>query len=114
MPSAIIDNRNRLLVDEINTQLTHTVKAKIAVGYFFLSGLKAIQEKLDAKDENGEYLISVCPKIPFFVISIRQKAERNLFNPLSYCNIQIPRLRPDKNRRDFARNDIFPEFSDGL
>ena len=58
MPSAIIDNRNRLLVDEINSQLTHAVKAKIAVGYFFLSGLKAIQEKLDAKDENGEYIIN--------------------------------------------------------
>ena len=57
MPSAIIDNRNRLLVDAINEQLVHTVKAKVAVGYFFLSGLKAIQDKLDAKDENGEYLI---------------------------------------------------------
>jgi len=57
MPSAIIDNRNRLLVDAINEQLVHTVKAKVAVGYFFLSGLKAIQEKLDTKDENGEYLI---------------------------------------------------------
>lgn len=57
MPSAIIDNRNRLLVDAINEQLVHTVKAKIAVGYFFLSGLKAIQDKLDAKDDNGEYLI---------------------------------------------------------
>ena len=57
MPSAIIDNRNRLLVDAINEQLVHTVKAKVAVGYFFLSGLKAIQDKLDAKDENGDYLI---------------------------------------------------------
>ena len=53
MPSAIIDNRNRLLVDEINKQLVHTVKGKIAVGYFFLSGLKAIQDKLVAKDEKG-------------------------------------------------------------
>lgn len=57
MPSAIIDNRNKLLVDEINTQLAFSVKAKIAVGYFFLSGLKAIQEKLNAKDEKGDYII---------------------------------------------------------
>jgi len=57
MPSAIIDNRNKLLVDEINSQLTHTVKAKIAVGYFFLSGLKAIQEKLNAKDDEGDCII---------------------------------------------------------
>ena len=57
MPSAIIDNQNKLLVDEINSQLTYTVKAKIAVGYFFLSGLKAIQERLEAKDENGENII---------------------------------------------------------
>ena len=57
MPSAIIDNRNRLLVDAINEQLVHTVKAKVAVGYFFLSGLKAIQDKLDAKDDNGDDLI---------------------------------------------------------
>jgi len=57
MPSAIIDNKTRLLVDAINEQLVHTVKAKVAVGYFFLSGLKAIQDKLDVKDENGEYII---------------------------------------------------------
>jgi len=57
MPSDIIDNQNKLLVDEINSQLTYTVKAKIAVGYFFLSGLKAIQEKLNAKDENGDFII---------------------------------------------------------
>jgi len=57
MPSAIIDNHSKLLVDEINSQLTHTVKAKIAVGYFFLSGLKAIREKIVAKDENSEYII---------------------------------------------------------
>ena len=57
MPSAIIDNRNRLLGDEINEQLKYTVKGKIAVGYFFLSGFKAIQDKLVAKDEKGEYLI---------------------------------------------------------
>ena len=57
MPSQIIDNRRKKLVDEINVQLDATVKAKIAVGYFFLSGLKAIQEKLSAKNENGEYKI---------------------------------------------------------
>lgn len=57
MPSAIIDNRNKKLVDAINEQLVHTVKAKVAVGYFFLSGLKAIQDKLEAKDEKGDYLI---------------------------------------------------------
>ncbi len=57
MPSAIIDNRNRKLVDAINEQLVHTIKAKVAVGYFFLSGLKDIQDKLDAKDDNGEYII---------------------------------------------------------
>ncbi len=57
MPSAIIDNRNRMLVDAINEQLAHTVTAKIAVGYFFISGLKAIQDKLEAKNDKGEYLI---------------------------------------------------------
>lgn len=57
MPSQIIDNRRKKLVDEINLQLDATVKAKIAVGYFFLSGLKAIKDKLDAKDEKGEYQI---------------------------------------------------------
>jgi superfamily II DNA/RNA helicase len=57
MPSQIIDNRRRKLVDEINVQLDATVRAKIAVGYFFLSGLKAIEKKLTARDEKGEYKI---------------------------------------------------------
>ena len=42
----IIDNRNEKLVDHINRILQSTEKAKFAVGYFFLSGLTSIAEKL--------------------------------------------------------------------
>ena len=57
MPHLIIDNRNTKLVDVINQQLEYADKVKIAVGYFFLSGMKNIQDKLSDKDENGDYKI---------------------------------------------------------
>jgi len=42
----IIDNRNEKLVDHINRILGSTEAARFAVGYFFLSGLTSIAEKL--------------------------------------------------------------------
>ena len=47
----IIDNRNEKLVDHINRILASTEAARFAVGYFFLSGLPSIAEKLaDVKE----------------------------------------------------------------
>jgi len=46
MPHDIIDNRNQKLVDHIRTILDSTDSARFAVGYFFLSGLESIQDKL--------------------------------------------------------------------
>ena len=57
MPHQIIDNRNRKLADEIQLQLNETVKAKIAVGYFFISGLTTIREQLQKKNTDGSYQI---------------------------------------------------------
>jgi Helicase conserved C-terminal domain/PLD-like domain len=42
----IIDNRNQRLVDHINRILASTDSARFAVGYFFLSGLTSIAERL--------------------------------------------------------------------
>ncbi|MCX8119193.1 MAG: helicase, partial [Desulfobacterota bacterium] len=42
----IIDNRREKLVDHINRILSSTEVARFAVGYFFLSGLTSIAEKL--------------------------------------------------------------------
>jgi len=42
----IIDNRKELLVDHINRILGSTESARFAVGYFFLSGLTSIADKL--------------------------------------------------------------------
>ncbi|PIP07320.1 MAG: helicase, partial [Syntrophobacterales bacterium CG_4_8_14_3_um_filter_49_14] len=42
----IIDNRQEKLVDHINRILDSSDAARFAVGYFFLSGLTAISEKL--------------------------------------------------------------------
>ena len=47
----IIDNRNEKLVDHINSILNSTDSARFAVGYFFLSGLTAIAEKLSEVKE---------------------------------------------------------------
>lgn len=58
MAHQIIDNRNKKLAEEISIQLDHTSKAKIAVGYFYLSGLKTIQDKLRAKEDDGSYGIN--------------------------------------------------------
>lgn len=47
----IIDNRHEKLVNHINRILPSTDRAKFAVGYFFLSGLTCIAEKLkDVKE----------------------------------------------------------------
>ena len=42
----IIDNRSENLVNHINRILSSTESARFAVGYFFLSGLTSIAEKL--------------------------------------------------------------------
>lgn len=46
MPHDIIDNRDEKLVEHIKSILGSTDSARFAVGYFFLSGLEAIQDKL--------------------------------------------------------------------
>src|SRR5713101_7548688 len=43
----IIDNRHEKLVDHINRMLDSTEYARFAVGYFFLSGLESIAERLE-------------------------------------------------------------------
>lgn len=47
----IIDNRNEKLVDQIRHILPDANRARFAVGYFFLSGLEALEGKLDGLDE---------------------------------------------------------------
>jgi hypothetical protein len=47
----IIDNRNEKLVDHINRILASTEAARFAVGYFFLSGLESIAERLGGVKE---------------------------------------------------------------
>jgi hypothetical protein len=44
----IIDNRNEKLVDHIKRILSSTERARFAVGYFFLSGLTCLAERLAA------------------------------------------------------------------
>ena len=118
MSSAIIDNKNRLLVDAINEQLVHTAKAKVAVGYFFISGLKAIQDKLDAKDENGEYIIKeICLLIGN--TTNRQTVEElaRSFRLTEYIQKQVEKLkRPGsgvkKLEKDVAQQTIRTVISD--
>ena len=47
----IIDNRKEILVDNINRILSSTEAARFAVGYFFLSGLTSIADKLKGVKE---------------------------------------------------------------
>src|ERR1039457_4837078 len=46
MTHDIIDNRKEKLVDHINRILSSTESARFAVGYFFLSGLESIAQRL--------------------------------------------------------------------
>ena len=43
----IIDNRSECLVDHINQILPTAEQAKIAVGYFFMSGFESVANQLD-------------------------------------------------------------------
>jgi superfamily II DNA/RNA helicase/nicotinamide mononucleotide adenylyltransferase len=47
----IIDNRTERLVDHINRMLDTTETARFAVGYFFLSGLESIADRLEGVKE---------------------------------------------------------------
>jgi hypothetical protein len=47
----IIDNRNEKLLDHIKKILSSTECARFPVGYFFLSGLTSIAEKLSGVNE---------------------------------------------------------------
>ncbi|HEX9745204.1 MAG TPA: hypothetical protein VGB30_07235 [bacterium] len=47
MPHDIIDNQKQKLADHIGQLLDNSERAKFAVGYFFLSGFKAIKDNLD-------------------------------------------------------------------
>ena len=49
----IIDNRNEKLCDHINRILGSTEAARFAVGYFFVSGLTCIADKLASVKEHA-------------------------------------------------------------
>jgi phosphatidylserine/phosphatidylglycerophosphate/cardiolipin synthase-like enzyme len=51
MPHDIIDNRELHLADAVRPLLTESVRAHFAVGYFFLSGFKAIADQLATVQE---------------------------------------------------------------
>ncbi len=46
MPHDIIDNRESFLADAVQPLLSQSARAHFAVGYFFLSGFKAIARQL--------------------------------------------------------------------
>lgn len=52
----IVNNRREPLVDHINRILTSTDAARFAVGYFFVSGLESIAERLAS--------VSVAARLP--------------------------------------------------
>lgn len=47
MPHDIIDNRESCLADAVGPLLSQSVRGHFAVGYFFLSGFKAIAKELE-------------------------------------------------------------------
>lgn len=49
--SDIVDNRREKLVDVMNRILDSTQSPRFAVGYFFVSGLTAVREKLEGVEE---------------------------------------------------------------
>jgi superfamily II DNA or RNA helicase len=51
MPHDIIDNRESYLADAVRPLLNQSVRAHFAVGYFFLSGFKAIARELEKVQE---------------------------------------------------------------
>lgn len=51
MPHDIIDNRESYLADAVRPLLGQSVRAHFAVGYFFLSGFKAIAKELEKIQE---------------------------------------------------------------
>lgn len=72
----IIDNRSEKLVDHINRMLDSTEYARFAVGYFFLSGLESIAERLDSVKElrpKASFPLEKMPRISFTNLIMQKK-----------------------------------------
>jgi len=52
MPRDIIDSRNSYLAEAVQPLLNESVRTHFAVGYFFLSGFKAIAKQLESWRRN--------------------------------------------------------------
>lgn len=55
--SDIVDNRREKLVDTTGRILESTESARFAVGYFFVSGLTAVQDKLEGMSSGSSSAI---------------------------------------------------------
>ena len=79
----IIDNRKEKLVDHINRILSSTESARFAVGYFFLSGLESIAQRLAGVAEwEAEINERVARLYGLTAEEIKRKSWRRLGNEL--------------------------------
>ena len=56
----VIDNRERKLSDVLNNVLPEIKNADIAVGYFYISGLKLVIDTLEKCDKTRLLLSQIC------------------------------------------------------
>jgi len=106
MPHDIIDNRNEKLVDHLNCILGTAEAAKMAVGYFFLSGFGAVREKLatlksirilignTANRETIEQLSEACKRLEL----VRAAEEKERFQTKS-----VRRQRAEETARNLRQ-----------
>jgi hypothetical protein len=69
----IIDNRTRELAPEINNFLADSIRARFAVGYFFLSGFEAIAARLPDGVRSGHQAGWSCNSCVWSVTTIWRK-----------------------------------------
>ena len=100
MPHDIIDNQEEKLIDHIRILLDNAERAKFAVGYFFLSGFKAIREHLEKVQELRLLIGSTSNLKTIEALALgtgNPEAVERLLDPLNYLT---PQEKADEVRRE--------------
>ncbi len=105
MPHDIIDNQEQKLSDHIGTLLDNAECAKFAVGYFFLSGFKAIKDHLAEVGELRLLIGSTSNKDTIEALTLgsgSEEAAASKLEPLKYLTPQEKKDRVKEEEKKVA------------
>ena len=106
MPHDIIDNQEQKLSDHIGRLLDNSERAKFAVGYFFLSGFKAIRDHLSKVDELRLLIGSTSNRETVEALALGSGSEEvaaHKLEPLKYLTPQERKVKVKEEEEKIAK-----------